>query len=165
MLFIFFSFYMDFNEISLFPFFKKIYFFTYMSLLSVVANKWVLLVSTCQVPTKFRYPFYYEMCWYVLERYVYCMTKRSHLTKDFQRESLSIGEYGSASWELPKSLFRQNKWSWIIFQWAQERMRGELEIFQLTAEIICHLALLGNKRCYGHRTHLTKLQIPWQLVH
>ncbi|KAG8547696.1 hypothetical protein GDO81_027784 [Engystomops pustulosus] len=43
-----------------------------------------------RVPTKFRYPFYYEMCWYVLERYVYCMTRRSHLTKDFQRESLSI---------------------------------------------------------------------------
>ncbi|XP_075032494.1 lysine-specific demethylase 2A isoform X2 [Mixophyes fleayi] len=43
-----------------------------------------------RVPTKFRYPFYYEMCWYVLERYVYCMTRRSHLTKDYQRESLSI---------------------------------------------------------------------------
>ncbi|KAG8434857.1 hypothetical protein GDO86_012992 [Hymenochirus boettgeri] len=43
-----------------------------------------------RVPTKFRYPFYYEMCWYVLERYVYCMTHRSHLTKEFQRESLSI---------------------------------------------------------------------------
>ncbi|XP_053548903.1 lysine-specific demethylase 2A-like [Bombina bombina] len=43
-----------------------------------------------RVPTKFRYPFYYEMCWYVLERYVYCMTQRSHLTKDFQRESLSM---------------------------------------------------------------------------
>ncbi|XP_073453187.1 lysine-specific demethylase 2A isoform X2 [Aquarana catesbeiana] len=43
-----------------------------------------------RVPTKFRYPFYYEMCWYVLERYVYCMTKQSHLTKDFQRESLSM---------------------------------------------------------------------------
>lgn len=43
-----------------------------------------------RVPTKFRYPFYYEMCWYVLERYIYCMTRRSYLTKDFQRESLSI---------------------------------------------------------------------------
>ncbi|XP_029430803.1 lysine-specific demethylase 2A isoform X2 [Rhinatrema bivittatum] len=43
-----------------------------------------------RVPNKFRYPFYYEMCWYVLERYVYCMTNRSHLTKEYQRESLSI---------------------------------------------------------------------------
>ncbi|KAM9278543.1 lysine-specific demethylase 2A isoform 4-T4 [Morus bassanus] len=43
-----------------------------------------------RVPNKFRYPFYYEMCWYVLERYVYCITSRSHLTKDFQKESLSM---------------------------------------------------------------------------
>uniref|UniRef100_A0A8C0IJP5 [histone H3]-dimethyl-L-lysine(36) demethylase n=1 Tax=Bubo bubo TaxID=30461 RepID=A0A8C0IJP5_BUBBB len=45
-----------------------------------------------RVPNKFRYPFYYEMCWYVLERYVYCITSRSHLTKDFQKESLSMEE-------------------------------------------------------------------------
>ncbi|NXY38607.1 KDM2A demethylase, partial [Pomatorhinus ruficollis] len=45
-----------------------------------------------RVPNKFRYPFYYEMCWYVLERYVYCITSRSHLTKDFQKESLSMGK-------------------------------------------------------------------------
>ncbi|GAB1302002.1 Lysine-specific demethylase 2A [Apodemus speciosus] len=43
-----------------------------------------------RVPNKFRYPFYYEMCWYVLERYVYCITNRSHLTKEFQKESLSM---------------------------------------------------------------------------
>nr|XP_060628114.1 lysine-specific demethylase 2A [Anolis sagrei ordinatus] len=43
-----------------------------------------------RVPNKFRYPFYYEMCWYVLERYVYCITGRSHLTKDFQKESLNM---------------------------------------------------------------------------
>ncbi|KAG8125393.1 putative Lysine-specific demethylase 2A protein [Naja naja] len=43
-----------------------------------------------RVPIKFRYPFYYEMCWYVLERYVYCITNRSHLTKDFQKESLNM---------------------------------------------------------------------------
>uniref|UniRef100_A0A8D0L769 [histone H3]-dimethyl-L-lysine(36) demethylase n=1 Tax=Sphenodon punctatus TaxID=8508 RepID=A0A8D0L769_SPHPU len=43
-----------------------------------------------RVPNKFRYPFYYEMCWYVLERYVYCITNRSHLTKDFQKESVNM---------------------------------------------------------------------------
>ncbi|XP_065447810.1 lysine-specific demethylase 2A isoform X3 [Chrysemys picta bellii] len=43
-----------------------------------------------RVPNKFRYPFYYEMCWYVLERYVYCITSHSHLTKDFQKESLNM---------------------------------------------------------------------------
>ncbi|XP_053179841.1 lysine-specific demethylase 2A [Scomber japonicus] len=44
-----------------------------------------------RVPAKFRYPFYYEMCWYVLERYLYCLTKVSHLTPEFQKYSLGIG--------------------------------------------------------------------------
>ncbi|XP_077015895.1 lysine-specific demethylase 2B isoform X2 [Tamandua tetradactyla] len=43
-----------------------------------------------RVQPKFRYPFYYEMCWYVLERYVYCVTQRSHLTQEYQRESMLI---------------------------------------------------------------------------
>uniref|UniRef100_A0A673A316 [histone H3]-dimethyl-L-lysine(36) demethylase n=1 Tax=Sphaeramia orbicularis TaxID=375764 RepID=A0A673A316_9TELE len=43
-----------------------------------------------RVPAKFRYPFYYEMCWYVLERYLYCLTNTSHLTPDFQKYSLGI---------------------------------------------------------------------------
>ncbi|XP_056129478.1 lysine-specific demethylase 2A isoform X2 [Lampris incognitus] len=44
-----------------------------------------------RVPAKFRYPFYYEMCWYVLERYLYCLTGISHLTLEFQKHSLGIG--------------------------------------------------------------------------
>ncbi|XP_076878503.1 lysine-specific demethylase 2A isoform X2 [Brachyhypopomus gauderio] len=44
-----------------------------------------------RVPSKFRYPFYYEMCWYVLERYLYCLTNISHLTPEFQKHSLGIG--------------------------------------------------------------------------
>uniref|UniRef100_A0A3Q1B061 [histone H3]-dimethyl-L-lysine(36) demethylase n=1 Tax=Amphiprion ocellaris TaxID=80972 RepID=A0A3Q1B061_AMPOC len=44
-----------------------------------------------RVPAKFRYPFYYEMCWYVLERYLYCLTSVSHLTPEFQKYSLGIG--------------------------------------------------------------------------
>ncbi|CAL8321646.1 unnamed protein product [Lota lota] len=39
-----------------------------------------------KVNSKFRYPFYHEMCWYVLERYVYCLTKKSYLSKEFHRE-------------------------------------------------------------------------------
>uniref|UniRef100_UPI0035901C94 lysine-specific demethylase 2B-like isoform X2 n=1 Tax=Myxine glutinosa TaxID=7769 RepID=UPI0035901C94 len=37
------------------------------------------LEDKTHVPAKFRYPFYFEMAWYVLERYVYSMTGRSHL--------------------------------------------------------------------------------------
>uniref|UniRef100_A0A8C2HQX4 [histone H3]-dimethyl-L-lysine(36) demethylase n=1 Tax=Cyprinus carpio TaxID=7962 RepID=A0A8C2HQX4_CYPCA len=45
-----------------------------------------------RVPAKFRYPFYFEMCWYVLERYLYCLTNTSHLTPEFQKHSLGIGQ-------------------------------------------------------------------------
>ncbi|XP_052006130.1 lysine-specific demethylase 2A-like isoform X2 [Xyrauchen texanus] len=44
-----------------------------------------------RVPAKFRYPFYFDMCWYVLERYLYCLTNTSHLTPEFQKHSLGIG--------------------------------------------------------------------------
>uniref|UniRef100_A0A803WD31 Lysine-specific demethylase 2B n=1 Tax=Ficedula albicollis TaxID=59894 RepID=A0A803WD31_FICAL len=43
-----------------------------------------------RVHAKFRYPFYYEMCWYVLERYVSCVTQRCHLSKEYQKESMLI---------------------------------------------------------------------------
>uniref|UniRef100_A0A671N7A3 [histone H3]-dimethyl-L-lysine(36) demethylase n=1 Tax=Sinocyclocheilus anshuiensis TaxID=1608454 RepID=A0A671N7A3_9TELE len=46
-----------------------------------------------RVPAKFRYPFYFEMCWYVLERYLYCLTNTSHLTPEFQKHSLGIGQW------------------------------------------------------------------------
>uniref|UniRef100_A0A8C0VPK2 Lysine-specific demethylase 2B n=1 Tax=Cyanistes caeruleus TaxID=156563 RepID=A0A8C0VPK2_CYACU len=45
-----------------------------------------------RVHAKFRYPFYYEMCWYVLERYVSCVTQRCHLSKEYQKESMLIGD-------------------------------------------------------------------------
>ena len=32
-----------------------------------------------QVPQKFRYPFFTEMLWYVLERYIHCLLGRSYL--------------------------------------------------------------------------------------
>uniref|UniRef100_A0AAR2L9P3 [histone H3]-dimethyl-L-lysine(36) demethylase n=1 Tax=Pygocentrus nattereri TaxID=42514 RepID=A0AAR2L9P3_PYGNA len=45
-----------------------------------------------KVHSKFRYPFFYEMCWYVLERYVQCLTKCSYLSEDFQREASPISD-------------------------------------------------------------------------
>ncbi|XP_055009402.1 lysine-specific demethylase 2B isoform X2 [Boleophthalmus pectinirostris] len=39
-----------------------------------------------KVHSKFRFPFYYEMCWYVIERYAYCLTKRSYLSHEFHKE-------------------------------------------------------------------------------
>ncbi|MEQ2315531.1 Lysine-specific demethylase 2B [Ameca splendens] len=40
-----------------------------------------------KVHSKFRFPFYYEMCWYVLERYLHCLTKRSYLSQEIQKAS------------------------------------------------------------------------------
>lgn len=45
--------------------------------------------DTTKVPSKFRYPFYTEMLWYVLARYVYCLMGRNHLT---------CNEDGKISW-------------------------------------------------------------------
>uniref|UniRef100_A0A8B9RKZ2 Lysine-specific demethylase 2B n=1 Tax=Astyanax mexicanus TaxID=7994 RepID=A0A8B9RKZ2_ASTMX len=41
-----------------------------------------------KVHSKFRYPFFYEMCWYVLERYVQCLTNQSYLTLEFKTDVL-----------------------------------------------------------------------------
>ncbi|KAJ6656616.1 hypothetical protein lerEdw1_003503 [Lerista edwardsae] len=62
--------------------------------------------ASCFVQAKFRYPFYYEMCWYVLERYVSCVTQRSHLSKEYLKESAlidatrkrSLDSFSSDSW-------------------------------------------------------------------
>ncbi|XP_068101195.1 lysine-specific demethylase 2B isoform X4 [Hyperolius riggenbachi] len=52
-----------------------------------------------RVHAKFRYPFYYEMCWYVLERYVCTLTNRCYLNKDFQKESMLFDSSGKPSTE------------------------------------------------------------------
>ncbi|XP_042297626.1 lysine-specific demethylase 2B isoform X7 [Sceloporus undulatus] len=48
------------------------------------------LEDRTRVQAKFRYPFYYEMCWYVLERYVFCVAQRSHLSKNYLKELMLI---------------------------------------------------------------------------
>ena len=42
--------------------------------------------------SKFRYPFYHEMCWYVLERYVCCLTKKSYLSKELHKDRTLQGK-------------------------------------------------------------------------
>jgi len=50
-----------------------------------------------KVPSKFRYPFYNEMLWYVLNRYVYCLTGKSHLKVDDNGNFLSENQTGNAN--------------------------------------------------------------------
>ncbi|CAG0879254.1 unnamed protein product [Darwinula stevensoni] len=42
--------------------------------------------DTTHVPQKFRYPFFTEMLWYVLDRYVACLLGRSHLALPKEKE-------------------------------------------------------------------------------
>uniref|UniRef100_A0A8C9YXG5 Lysine-specific demethylase 2B n=1 Tax=Sander lucioperca TaxID=283035 RepID=A0A8C9YXG5_SANLU len=43
-----------------------------------------------KVHSKFRFPFYYEICWYVLERYLHCLTKRSYLSQEIRKEPVQM---------------------------------------------------------------------------
>ena len=45
-----------------------------------------------KVPNKFRYPFYTEILWYVLVRYVHCLTGKNYLTVDDEGHSLLVDE-------------------------------------------------------------------------
>uniref|UniRef100_A0A8C9YX93 Lysine-specific demethylase 2B n=1 Tax=Sander lucioperca TaxID=283035 RepID=A0A8C9YX93_SANLU len=45
-----------------------------------------------KVHSKFRFPFYYEICWYVLERYLHCLTKRSYLSQEIRKEPVQMDE-------------------------------------------------------------------------
>ncbi|KAF3849136.1 hypothetical protein F7725_015633 [Dissostichus mawsoni] len=45
-----------------------------------------------KVNSKFRFPFYNEICWYVLERYLHCLTKRSYLSREVRKEPVLTGE-------------------------------------------------------------------------
>ncbi|XP_017549114.1 lysine-specific demethylase 2B isoform X2 [Pygocentrus nattereri] len=56
-----------------------------------------------KVHSKFRYPFFYEMCWYVLERYVQCLTKCSYLSEDFQREASLTGPISDLRGDMDES--------------------------------------------------------------
>lgn len=48
--------------------------------------------DTTKVPQKFRYPFFTEMLWYVLAKYVYTLLGRSHLDGEENREHELINQ-------------------------------------------------------------------------
>uniref|UniRef100_A0A4W6CMG9 Lysine-specific demethylase 2B n=1 Tax=Lates calcarifer TaxID=8187 RepID=A0A4W6CMG9_LATCA len=56
-----------------------------------------------KVHSKFRFPFYYEMCWYVLERYLHCLTKRSYLSQEIRKEPALMDYETKANTESPSS--------------------------------------------------------------
>lgn len=61
---------------------------------AVVSSKfWWPSAAHAQVHSKFRFPFYYEMCWYVLERYLHCLTRRSYLKQELHKEPVAAGKF------------------------------------------------------------------------
>uniref|UniRef100_A0A8D3E5U1 Lysine-specific demethylase 2B n=1 Tax=Scophthalmus maximus TaxID=52904 RepID=A0A8D3E5U1_SCOMX len=56
-----------------------------------------------KVHSKFRFPFYYEICWYVLERYLHCLTKRSYLSLEIRKEPVLMDYESKANTESPSS--------------------------------------------------------------
>nr|XP_061800550.1 lysine-specific demethylase 2B-like [Nerophis lumbriciformis] len=71
-----------------------------------------------KVHSKFRFPFYYEMCWYVLERYMHCLTKRSYLSQEIKKEPLFIDYETKANVGSPFSDSRSqdNEEDWCLSQ-------------------------------------------------
>uniref|UniRef100_A0AAX7V5J2 Lysine-specific demethylase 2B n=1 Tax=Astatotilapia calliptera TaxID=8154 RepID=A0AAX7V5J2_ASTCA len=53
-----------------------------------------------KVHSKFRFPFYYEICWYVLERYLHCLTKRSYFSQEIRKESMGDPSSDSRSQDM-----------------------------------------------------------------
>ncbi|XP_027137807.1 lysine (K)-specific demethylase 2Bb isoform X1 [Larimichthys crocea] len=56
-----------------------------------------------KVHSKFRFPFYYEISWYVLERYLHCLTKRSYLSQEIRKEPVITDNETKANTESPSS--------------------------------------------------------------
>lgn len=54
--------------------------------------KIALVEDNTKVPQKFRYPFFTEMLWYVLAKYVYTLLGKSHLEGESGREHEVINE-------------------------------------------------------------------------
>jgi len=41
-----------------------------------------------KIPNRFRFPFYTELAWYTLDRYLHCLTGKTFLSEDFQEKNL-----------------------------------------------------------------------------
>uniref|UniRef100_A0A6Q2YNP0 [histone H3]-dimethyl-L-lysine(36) demethylase n=1 Tax=Esox lucius TaxID=8010 RepID=A0A6Q2YNP0_ESOLU len=130
-----------------------------------------------RVPAKFRYPFYYEMCWYVLERYLFSLTNTSYLTPEFQKHSLGIGKHRDWNRRL-----RWQPWQWcelslkkikITLGFQSPPMSVELKLEPTTSE-----SVNGHTRAEeeddeeeaplsrGPKVHLTPFELEglWNLL-
>lgn len=87
------------------------------------------LESKTKVPAKYRYPFYTEMLWFLIERYVHCFTGVTHLDngvidhtnqqayqpyKTFEPRNFSLSSYERQGLQAVREFFKNlavNKWN------------------------------------------------------
>lgn len=115
-------------------------------------------IETClfQVHAKFRYPFYYEMCWYVVERYVHCLTKRSHLSSEFRRESMLIGKRMPIT-EAKALKYWLKNYICAVFFWGREHDKNAfLKIFLIFVFLVIKI---------HHQLIKSKLTLPLIFMH
>ena len=62
--------------------------------------------DTTRVKSKFRYPFYIELHWYLLERYVHCLTGKTHLTCKEDGSKIPEVESNGTNGSAPLSPFK-----------------------------------------------------------
>ncbi|XP_051907376.1 lysine-specific demethylase 2B-like isoform X2 [Hippocampus zosterae] len=84
-----------------------------------------------KVHSKFRFPFYYEMCWYVLERYMHCLTKRSYLSHEIRKEPFLMDDETKVHMGSPCSDSRSQD---MNEDWCDSQLRDEL---CEKAEVVC----------------------------
>ncbi|XP_051939717.1 lysine (K)-specific demethylase 2Aa [Hippocampus zosterae] len=105
-----------------------------------------------RVPVKFRHPFFYEMCWYVLERYIFSLTKTSYLTPEFQKLSLDIGPAFENMAEEDKSVSEDDVLEQLLDKPANVNLTPlELEgLWNLVGKLE---SLPSNKKCVPPGIH------------
>ncbi|XP_061687195.1 lysine (K)-specific demethylase 2Aa isoform X2 [Syngnathoides biaculeatus] len=106
-----------------------------------------------RVPVKFRHPFYNEMCWYVLERYIFSLTKTSYLTPEFQRLSLDIDPAFEDMEEEDKSVSEDD-----VSEQLCNKPAGQVNLTPLELEGLWNLvgkleSLPSNKKCVPPGIH------------
>ncbi|XP_071361541.1 lysine (K)-specific demethylase 2Aa isoform X3 [Trachinotus anak] len=111
-----------------------------------------------RVPVKFRYPFYYEMCWYVLERYVFSMTKTSYLTPEFQKHSLGIGLKKPSGSDLAGEQVKEEAGGASADEASEQQPAAKVHLTPLELEGLWNLlgkleALPSNKKCVPAGIH------------
>ncbi|XP_061628002.1 lysine (K)-specific demethylase 2Aa isoform X3 [Phyllopteryx taeniolatus] len=106
-----------------------------------------------RVPVKFRHPFYYEMCWYVLERYIFSLTKTSYLTPEFQKLSLDIDPAFEDMEEEDKSVSEDD-----VSEQLSDKPAVQVNLTPLELEGLWNLvgkleSLPSNKKCVPSGIH------------